>query len=391
MTLIALLVFWIGLGIVVYTYAGYGLVIFVLSKLVGKKHKSSDTDELPAVTLVIAAYNEEGFIEEKIRNTSELQYPADKLSVFVVTDGSTDRTAALVANHPSIKHFHEPARRGKIHAVNRIMKYVKTPIVIFSDANCYLNAEAIRNIVRHYADPKVGGVAGEKRVLLGAADNASGSGEGIYWKYESFLKRKDSEVYSIVGAAGELFSIRTQLFEEPPPDSIIEDFYMSMRIAQRGYRFIYEPDAIATESASASIAEEWKRKVRICAGGFQSMARLLPLLNPLSYGMLSFQYVSHRVLRWSLAPLALPLIFFSNAILIQTGNLFYKISLASQILFYVFSALGFLMRDKKIELKGFFVPYYFVVMNLSVYFGLVRYLSGSQSVIWEKAKRAKPV
>ena len=121
------------------------------------------------------------------------------------------------------------------------------------------------------------------------------------------------------------------------------------------------------------------------------MARLLPLLNPLSYGMLSFQYVSHRVLRWSLAPLALPLIFFSNAILIQTGNLFYKISLASQILFYVFSALGFLMRDKKIELKGFFVPYYFVVMNLSVYFGLVRYLSGSQSVIWEKAKRAKPV
>jgi poly-beta-1,6-N-acetyl-D-glucosamine synthase len=391
MILIALLVFWIGLSIVVYTYAGYGLVIFVLSKLVGKKHASSDTDELPAVTLVIAAYNEEGFIEEKIKNTSELNYPANKLSVFVVTDGSTDRTAELVANHPSITHFHEPERRGKIHAVNRIMKYVKTPIVVFSDANCYLNAMAIRNIVRHYADPKVGGVAGEKRVLVGSTDNASGSGEGIYWKYESFLKRKDSEVYSIVGAAGELFSIRTELFEQPPPDSIIEDFYMSMRIAQRGYRFIYEPDAIATESASASVAEEWKRKVRICAGGFQSMVRLLPLLNPLSYGMLSFQYVSHRVLRWSLAPLALPLIFFSNGILIYTGNLFYKLSLALQILFYVFSGLGFLMRNKKIELKGFFVPYYFVVMNLSVYFGLARYLSGGQSVIWEKAKRAKPV
>lgn len=390
MTLIALLVFWIGLGIVVYTYAGYGLVIFVLSKLVGKKHSSSDTDEVPAVTLVIAAYNEEGFIEEKIRNTSELDYPANKLSVFIVTDGSTDRTAELVANNPSITHFHELARRGKIHAVNRIMKYVKTPIVVFSDANCYLNAEAIRNIVRHYADPKVGGVAGEKRVLLGSADNASGSGEGIYWKYESFLKRKDSEVYSIVGAAGELFSIRTQLFEEPPSDSIIEDFYMSMRIAQRGYRFIYEPDAIATESASASVAEEWKRKVRICAGGFQSMARLLPLLNPLTYGMLSFQYVSHRVLRWSLAPLALPLVFFSNVILLHTGVLFYKLLLVLQTLFYIFSGLGFLMRDKKIELKGFFVPYYFVVMNLSVYFGLARYLSGGQSVIWEKAKRARP-
>jgi cellulose synthase/poly-beta-1,6-N-acetylglucosamine synthase-like glycosyltransferase len=164
-----------------------------------------------------------------------------------------------------------------------------------------------------------------------------------------------------------------------------------MRIAQRGYRFIYEPDAVATESASASIAEEWKRKVRICAGGFQSMARLLPLLNPFAYGMLSFQYVSHRVLRWSLAPLALPLILLSNGILLQTGSLFYKITFALQVLFYLFSGLGFFMRDKKIELKGFFVPYYFVVMNLSVYFGLARYLSGGQSVIWEKAKRAKPV
>lgn len=390
MTLIALLVFWIGIGIVVYTYVGYGLVIFILSKLVGRKHNSSDSDEVLAVTLVIAAYNEESFIEEKIRNTFELEYPANKLSVFVVTDGSTDRTAELVANHPSLRHFHEPERRGKIHAVNRTMKYVTTPIVVFSDANCYINSNAIRKIVRHYADSKVGGVAGEKRILLGSVNNASGSGEGIYWKYESFLKRKDSEVYSIVGAAGELFSVRTQLFEEPPSDSIIEDFYLSMRIAQRGYRFIYEPDAVATETASASIAEEWKRKVRICAGGFQSMVRLLPLLNPLTYGMLSFQYVSHRVLRWSLAPLALPLVLFSNGILIYTGNSFYKLSLGLQTLFYVFSGLGFLVRNKKIELKGFFVPYYFVVMNLSVYFGLVRYLRGGQSVIWEKAKRAKP-
>lgn len=377
------------MGILVYTYVGYAFVIHILSKIVGKKHLTYINDDLPNVSLVIAAYNEEGFIEEKIRNTFQLDYPADKLTIIIVTDGSTDLTPELVSRHPGIKHFHEKPRRGKIHAVNRIMRHISTPIVIFSDANCYLNPMAIRNIVRHYADPKVGGVAGEKRIQSDGADNASGSGEGLYWKYESFLKRKDSEVYSIVGAAGELFSIRTELFEEPPHDSIIEDFYMSLRIAQRGYRFIYEPDAVATESASESVEEEWKRKVRICAGGFQSMARLLPLLNPIRYGVLSFQYVSHRVLRWSLAPLALPFVFISNAFLFGSGPLFYKIAFGLQVAFYILASFGYMLRNKKVKLKGFFVPYYFMVMNVSVYFGFIRYIKGSQSVVWEKARRAK--
>lgn len=268
------------------------------------------------------------------------------------------------------------------------MKLVTTPIVIFCDANTYLNRESLRLMVRHYADPKVGGVAGEKRIFKKEEDSASGAGEGIYWKYESFLKRKDSEVYSIVGAAGELFSLRTSLFEEPPADTIIEDFYMSLRIAGRGYRFIYEPDAYATESASASVAEEWKRKVRICAGGFQAMTRLTPLLNPFRYGILSFQYVSHRVLRWTLAPLALPLIFICNVILAIYAGPVYQAILVAQLGFYVLALLGYVMRDKPITIKGFFVPYYFAVMNFSVYAGFRRYLKGSQSVVWDKSKRA---
>lgn len=388
MILTAFYLFWLGILIVGYTYVGYGAVIYILSRL---KTRSPDPvlgTDLPEITLLIAAYNEEGFIGEKIANTQALDYPAGKLRIVIVTDGSTDRTPEIVAKHPEIQLFHEPERRGKIHAVNRVMKLISTPIVIFCDANTYLNPESLRLMVRHYANPQVGGVAGEKRIFKKEEDNASGAGEGIYWKYESFLKRKDSEVHSIVGAAGELFSLRTALFEEPPADTVIEDFYISLRIAGQGYRFIYEPGAYATESASASVEEEWKRKVRICAGGFQAMTRLTPLLNPFRHGILTFQYVSHRVLRWTLAPLALPLVLLSNVALALWAGPFYQVMLLLQLAFYTLAGLGYLLRNKTVTIKGFFVPYYFAVMNLAVYAGFRRYLKGSQSVVWDKSKRA---
>jgi cellulose synthase/poly-beta-1,6-N-acetylglucosamine synthase-like glycosyltransferase len=389
MTQLALSLFWIGILIILYTYIGYGFVIFFLSKLKGRSPVPSLIDaELPEVTILIAAYNEQDYIENKIQNTLSLDYPQEKLSLVFVTDGSSDATPQIISNYQNIKLYHEPQRRGKIHAVNRVMRFIKTPIVVFSDANTFLNKEALRNIVRHYTDEKVGGVAGEKRIFKKDEDNASGAGEGLYWKYESFLKRKDSEVYSVVGAAGELFSIKTSLYEEPGENIIIEDFYMSLRICAKGYRFIYEPEACATETASASVKEEWKRKVRICAGAFQAMIKLVYLLNPFKYGILSFQYISHRVLRWTLAPLFLPLIFLSNIWLAAAGDQFYSLALLAQIAFYILAFLGYLKRDKKVSIKGFFVPYYFCVMNFSVYAGFIRFLKGKQSVVWEKSQRA---
>jgi poly-beta-1,6-N-acetyl-D-glucosamine synthase len=389
MTTLALSIFWLGVLVVLYTYLGYGLVIYLISSFTKRKITQGFTEgNLPEVTFIVAAYNEEDFIENKIANTLCLDYPADKLSILFVTDGSSDKTPQIVRQYPSLRLFHEPARKGKIHAVNRVMCLVKTPIVIFSDANTNLNPQAIRNIVRHYADPQVGGVAGEKRIYKNEADNASGAGEGLYWKYESFLKKKDSEVYSVVGAAGELFSVRTELYKEPSENIIIEDFYLSLSIAADGYRFIYEPDAYATETASVSVKEEWKRKVRISAGAFQAMGKLSHLLNPFRHGILSFQYISHRVLRWTLAPLALPLIFLANLWLITTGTWFYFLTLAAQIGFYVLALAGYANRDKKVSVKGFFVPYYFCVMNLSVYAGFLRHLKGQQSVVWEKSRRA---
>lgn len=187
--------------------------------------------------------------------------------------------------------------------MNRGMRFVTTPLVVFSDANTLLSKDAIRRIVDLFADPTTGCVSGEKRIMTGQAESAAGAGEGIYWKYESTLKRWDAKLYSVVGAAGELFAVRTELFQEVEPDTLLDDFIVSLRIAMKGYTIQYDPEAYAMETSSANVKEELKRKIRISAGGIQSVVRLRALLNIFRYGVLSFQYISHRVLRWTLAPL----------------------------------------------------------------------------------------
>lgn len=382
---------------VFYAYLGYGILLFALVKvkrLVSKNATPSYLEaDLPGVVFIVAAYNEEDYIVEKIKNCLAFDYPKEKIECWFVTDGSNDSTPKLVEDYPTlpgqtVKLFHSPERRGKIAAVERVMAFVKAPITIFTDANTDVNPMAIRNIVRHYADPKVGAVAGEKRIALGEKDDASGAGEGIYWKYESLLKKWDSELYSAIGAAGELFSIRTEQYRHVEQDTLIEDFVMTMGIAMRGFKIVYEPDAYAVESSSASISEELKRKVRIAAGALQAVWRLRSLLNPFKYGLLSFQYISHRVLRWTLAPLALPIIFGLNIWLAMGGSLLYKALLVGQILFYAFAVLGYIFERKQLKIKAFFVPYYFCVMNYAMYRGFFRLVGGRQSVVWEKAKRA---
>lgn len=382
-------IFWICIFIVFYTYVGYALVLLIIAQFIQPRvPKVTPQADLPEVTLVIAAYNEADFIAEKLKNSLHLDYPAGKLSVLVVTDGSNDATPDIARTFQGVTVHHSPERKGKIHAVNRIMPLVSTPIVVYCDANTLLNQEAIRLLVSHYTDPQVGGVAGEKKIFMGSEESASGAGEGLYWKYESFLKQTDARVYSVVGAAGELFSLRTELYEAPPPDMIIEDFYLSLRVCAKGYRFAYEPNAFAQEYASANVEEEWKRKVRISAGGFQAMYRLAYLLNPFRYGILTFQYFSHRVMRWTLAPLGLAIALLTNILLAFTIGKVYILLLAGQSAFYGLALLGKINRNKPIRIKGFFVPYYFVVMNAAVFAGFFRYLKGNQSVVWEKAIRA---
>lgn len=386
------ILFWISLAIVFYTFLGYGILLYILVSIrrlvVGpRKPPQVDSDQLPSLTLVVAAYNEEDLIEEKVRNTLALAYPVEKLSLLFVTDGSTDSTPTLLRKYSQIRTMHSPERRGKIHAIHRVMKEVDTEVVVYTDANTLLNREALLLIARHYADPKVGAVAGEKRVAQEDVADAT-AGEGFYWKYESTLKKWDSELYSVVGAAGELFSIRRNLYQPVSPDTILDDFMISMLIAQQGYRIVYEPEAFATELSSENIQEELKRKVRIAAGGIQSVVWLRKLLIPFRQPLLSFQYVSHRVLRWTVTPFFMLLALLLNvALAFSSDNILYDVLLAAQCVFYGAAGLGALLQQRKIKIKALFVPYYFCVMNYAVLAGLQRYTVGGQSAAWVKAKR----
>lgn len=387
------LLFWLLLFIIFYAYIGYGMLLFVLiriKRLMEKgKVKPSYPESEPDVTLFITAFNEKDFVSAKMLNCKELEYPAEKLQIVWVTDGSDDGTPDLLKQYPGVVVHHQPERRGKIAAMNRGVKLVTTPIVVFCDANTLLGSESIRRIVRLFDNPKVGCVSGEKRIFGKDKDAAAGAGEGLYWKYESTLKKWDAELYSVVGAAGELFAIRTELYHEVEGDTLLDDFIISLRTAQAGYVIQYDPDAYAIETASANVKEELKRKIRISAGGIQSIVRLKSLLNIFKYGTLSFQYLSHRVLRWSLAPLSLLLLLPINLVLALNEGFIglYSILFLLQIVFYLSALLGWYLENKAIRVKALFVPYYFFIMNLSVFLGFIRYIKRSQSVNWERAKR----
>ncbi len=384
--------------LVFYTYVGYGIVAWLLVKLRGKRNRVVALTELPHVTMVVPAYNERDYLAAKLQNCLDQNYPADRLHLLFVIEGSTDGSAEFLAgqNRPNLRILSGTERLGKIAAMNKAMLQVETPLTIFTDANTQLNPEAVSRLVSRFTEG-VGAVTGEKRIQVDSTEAAAGSGEGLYWRYESFLKKLDAELHTIVGAAGELFAIRTDLFEPVESDTLLDDFIISLRIAGRGYRVEYAPDAYALERPSHSVTEEKKRKVRIATGGFQAMKRLAYLLNVGRYGWLSFQYVSHRVLRWAVTPFCLPLLVLLNILILfvlpplnanQAATVFWWIILAAQSIFYGAASVGYVLENRQTRWKLTFVPFYFVFMNWCVLLGFVRFNRGGLSGVWEKAKRA---
>jgi biofilm PGA synthesis N-glycosyltransferase PgaC len=386
-----IIIFWISIFLIVYTFVGYGFVLYILVKIKGlfkKPFVFKSEAILPTVTVLIAAYNEEDIIEEKIENTLSLNYPKDKVQIIFITDGSSDSTAEKVSGFNEVTLLHQDVRGGKMAAIKRAIPFIDGEITVFTDANTFLNTDALLELVKHYQNPKVGAVAGEKRILVEEVADASSAGEGFYWKYESKLKKWDYELYSNVGAAGELFSIRTALYQPVESDTIIDDHMIAMRIAENGYIIAYEPGAYAMETASADVKEELKRKIRIAAGGIQSILRLKKAANPFHNPVFTFQYISHRVLRWTITPFLLFLVFILNAIIAaETQSAFYQIFFVLQIIFYLLSITGFYFESRNIRIKALFIPYYFCVMNYAVLAGIIRYYKKNQSAAWEKSKR----
>lgn len=370
------IIFDLTIGTILYTFFGYPVLVCLLAKLWPRPVKKAD--DYPTLSIIIAAYNEEAVIQEKIENSLSLDYPPDLLEIVVVADGSDDATVEMAQPYTStsrVRVYHQPERQGKAAAVNRIMPLIQNEIVVLTDANAMLDKGTLQAIARNFADPAVSGVAGEKRVIEG--------GEGLYWRYESQLKRCDSALSSVMGAAGELFAVRRAAFIPPAEDSIIEDFVMSLSLVGSGQRVVYEPDAVAREEPVSSLKGEWQRRARNAAGGFRSIERLLYLLHP-RQGRVAWQYFSHRVLRWAVTPFLLPLAFLLNLALAKRP--FYQLLLLGQIFFYLLAGWGG-WRARQGARRGLpYTIFFFCFTNLAALAGFWRYLTNRQPVTWQKVR-----
>ncbi|WRQ32421.1 glycosyltransferase family 2 protein [Bacteroidales bacterium MB20-C3-3] len=386
------IIFWILLIIVFYTYIGYGIVLFILVKIkelfIVKNQNIRVSEEFPDVTLLIAAYNEEAVITKKMKNSHELSYPEGRLKIVWITDGSNDGTNKLLNDYKDVKILFEPERKGKTAALNRAISFIDTPFVVFSDANTMLNKDALLNLIKPFENDSIGCVAGEKRIAAEGRDIASSSGESFYWKYESFLKDLDSRLYSSMGAAGELYAIRTELYKTIPSSILLDDFILSMLIVEGGYKIYYCKDAYAVEKGALNMVEEEKRKIRIAAGGIQSFKLLKNLLNPIAHPRTWLQFISHRVLRWTVTPIALFCLLPVNISLSLVDNSsIYDYLLLMQLVIYFFALIGKFNQDRKVKIKIFFIPYYFIFMNFCVVKGFVYLMKNRGKGTWEKSER----
>ena len=393
--LIALL-FWGSMGGILYTYFGYPVLIFLLARII---HKSEAYQTYkPSVTLLIAAYNEETVIEDKIKNSFSIDYPKGLFQILLVTDGSADKTPEIAKRYIpyGIEILHEPARRGKMAAINRALPNARGEIVVFSDANNYYQPDTISKLVEPFGIPEVGAVTGAK--VIGQGDGSLGASEGLYWKYESFIKQQESRADSCTSAAGEVLAIRKSLYSPPPDHVINDDFYIAMQIVRKGYRLVYVPEAKSIERVSPSPQDEIIRRTRINAGRFQAITMARQIL-PFNRPLLVWQIFSHKFLR-PIVPFCMIGAALSNVLAVlfpaQAGGLWilsrpYSILLLGlQVLFYVLAWLGRKAgnggeQSKLVRL--FYLPTFLTNSNYAALMGFFRFLRGNQSHLWERIQR----
>ncbi|MFY0522344.1 glycosyltransferase family 2 protein [Archangium gephyra] len=388
------LVFWCAAVLLVHTYFLYPVVLFALDGVAqvlhnvrymrsgaNRRRDGQQASELPRVSLVVAAYNEASCIDEKLRNSLALDYPAQRFEVLIGSDGSTDGTDERVQQCTDERvRLSAAPRGGKTSVLNRCIPMAKGDIVLLSDANTMIEPEAVQRLVRHFEDPEVGAVCGQLRLYNPTKAEYE---ESTYWTYESLIKFYEGKRGAVVGANGGLYAIRRSLFNALPPSTIVDDFVIPLRILEKGYKVVYEPEAVAHEETTEDYDKEFGRRARIAAGNFQSLRMVPGLLSPLS-GFPAFAFWSHKLLRWC-APALMALALVANLFLLSSP--LYKLTLAGQVLFYALAYLG-----KKGLLKGSArrvasVAYYFVTMNLAIVVGFWRFLRNTQRAAWDRTAR----
>lgn len=374
---------WTSIFLIVYAYAGYPALIVFLSLF--SRNKVQTSEIRPQVSFLIAAYNEEKDIEEKLKNCFELDYPQDKLEIVVASDGSTDATDKIVKQYENndagvrvILHRVE-GRLGKTAAQNSAVKVCQGEIIIFSDAASMYDPAAVRALVRNYADPKVGAVSGMYNYIK---DDKSSAGLAtiLFWQLENFIKSRQTKIKTITGCCGCIYSLRKELYTDLPPE-IISDLVEPLTIIKKGYRIVFEPDALALEETAGDTKDEFKMRIRVIVRGMNGMLFVKELFNPKKYPFVAFQLISHKLLRW-MVPVFAIVVFISNMILVN-ASFFYALLFVCQIFFYVLALAGYYLERKRFHKILFYIPLYFCTVNLAALISIFRVMRKKNIVTWQ--------
>jgi glycosyltransferase involved in cell wall biosynthesis len=373
-------IFWGSFGFIFYAYAGYMMVLMVLSGIKDRPVLAGDIQ--PTVSFVITAYNEEGRIKEKIENSLQQQYSSECLEIVVASDCSSDRTDEIVRGYASsgIRLIRAPERRGKEAAQKLAVSQTTGEVLVFSDVATTLSPQGIANIVRSFHDPSVGCVSSVDQ-FVDAKGNLSG--EGAYVKYEMLLRRLESKVNTVVGLSGSFFAARRTVCT-PWADDLQSDFNTLLNSVKAGLRGISDSESVGYYKNLTDEKKEYQRKVRTVLRGIAVMMRSLPMLNPFRYGMFAWQLFSHKLCRW-LVPFAMIGALAANIVLV-TQSWLYQVLLVGQVLFYVLAmtyACGHWMPRSNL----FRLPSFFVLVNLSILDAWMRYMRGDRVFRWEPSKR----
>jgi len=336
---------------------------------------------VPKVSFIIVVRNEEAYIKEKIDNAINLDYPKELLEIIIGSDGSTDHTSEIInsLSTEGIKVYISEKHIGKVNVLNKIVPQASGDIIVFSDARQKFEKSALRELSANFNDPDVGCVSGEL-VLIGKNESPVGEGVGLYWDYEKFLRKKESQIYSMLGATGAIYAIRKKLFMPPPYNTILDDVYIPLKIVEQGYRAIFDSTARAYDKVSSSSANEFKRKVRTLAGNFELFLLCINMFNPLR-SKVAWQFFSHKFLR-AIAFFFLTSFFTANFFLKDIYP--YYIAFILQLVFYSLAIVGMLVDRMSKKNKIFSFPYTFCMLNLAALVGFLKFFSGRQKITWKE-------
>jgi cellulose synthase/poly-beta-1,6-N-acetylglucosamine synthase-like glycosyltransferase len=389
------LLFWLATGLIGYTYVGFPVLVMLRARLRPRPHTTADVT--PPVSVVIAAHEEEASIGARVDNLLAVDYPREQLEIVIASDGSTDRTVAEARRRddPRVRVLDLP-RTGKASALNAAVAASTGEILVFSDANTAYAPDAIRQLVRSFADPDVGGVAGNQVYLkalpgepLDASDaTAIGAGERSYWDFDRVLKDAESLGGSVISATGAIYAIRRELFREVP-DGVTDDFMTSTRVIAAGRRLVFEPNAVALEPVAGSSRGEYKRKVRIMTRGLRGVAMARGLLDPRRYGFYAVQLFTHKVLRRLMA-IPLLVIAVTSLTLWEDGPI-YRLAVLGQVLVYGLGAVGLGLRGHRAGRRPWFsLPAFFLLVNIASLHAAWNLVSGRRIDRWQPARRPDP-